>query len=104
MQNLRNMIASEIRLDESTRETRHFEGLDPLLRKSVDDFGGHADDMGALVGCDVVLSCMIYVLVKANMAEIPVYLSMISYFTLDQHQEDFEYVNTTLQAATLFIK
>ena len=60
--------------------------------------------MGALVGCDVVLSCMIYVLVKANIPEIPVYLSMIGYFTLDQHQEDFEYVNTTLQAATMFIR
>ena len=104
MQSLRNEIASEIRLDESTKATRHFEGLDPLLSKSVHDFGGHADDMGALVGCDVVLSCMIYVLVKANIPEIPVYLSMVGYFTLDQHQEDFEYVSTTLQAATMFIR
>ena len=77
------MIASEIILDESTKETRHFKGLDPILSQSRSNFGGHGEEMGALVGCDVVLSCMIYVLVKANMPEIPVFLSMVSYFTLD---------------------
>ena len=61
-------------------------------------------DSAEVIGCDVLLSRLIYVLVKANIPDMPVYLSIIGYFTLEHRQQDFEYMNTTLQAAIMFIR
>ena len=81
-----------------------FTELDFIIDDYIDSLNLSTTDTGELAGCDTILSCLIYVLVKANIPEIPVYLSMISYFTLEQHQQDFEFMNTTLQAAIVFIR
>ena len=60
-----------------------FTGLDDIIDDYIDSFNLSTTDTGELAGCDLILSCLIYVLVKANIPEIPVYLSMISYFTLE---------------------
>ena len=85
-------------------QNSEFTGLDFIIDDYIDSLNLSTTDTTELAGCDVILSCLIYVLVKANSPEIPVYLSIISYFTLEQHQQDFEFMNTTLQAAIVFIR
>ena len=63
-----------------------FTGLDTLILDCIDSLDLYAIENVEIVGCDVLLSCLIYVLVKANIPDIPVYLSMINYFTLENHQ------------------
>lgn len=52
---------------------------------------------------DEILSCFIYVIVKAGAYEIPALLTFVCYFTLEEHQDQFDFDKTTLQAAILFI-
>ena len=52
---------------------------------------------------DELLSCFIYVLIKARAFDMPALLTFVGYFTLEAHQDEFDFVNTTLQAAILFI-
>ena len=60
------------------------------------------DDMW--MSSDELLSCLIYVLVKARATDAPALLTFVSYFTLERLQDSFEYVSTTAQAAILFIR
>ena len=52
---------------------------------------------------DEILSCFIYVLIKARAFDMPALLTFVGYFTLEEHQDEFEFVKTTLLAAILFI-
>mmetsp|Transcript_6213 Transcript_6213/g.8302 ORF Transcript_6213/g.8302 Transcript_6213/m.8302 type:complete len:111 (+) Transcript_6213:687-1019(+) len=52
---------------------------------------------------DEILSCLIYVLVKARATDMPALLTFVGYFTLEEHQDEFDFVRTTLSAAVLFI-
>ena len=59
------------------------------------------------MGSDELLSCFIYILVKASSHEMPALLTLISYFTLeqdDQTQNDFDFVSTTFNAAIQFVR
>ncbi len=53
---------------------------------------------------DELLSCFIYVLVKSNSTDTPALLTFVSYFTLEELYEEFEYIGITLQASIAFIR
>ena len=79
------MIAAEISTDLSCESSRQFTGLDSIILDCIDSLNVSQTEIAEVIGCDVLLSCLIYLLVKANIPDIPVYLSMISYFTLEHH-------------------
>ena len=63
------------------------------------------------MGSDELLSCFIYILVKASAHELPALLTMIEYFTLEQQvddeglkQDDLDFVSTTFNAAIQFVR
>jgi len=58
----------------------------------------------AFMSSDELLSCFIYVLVKSGSYEMPALLTIINYFTLDEHQFEFEFISTTLNAAVMFVR
>ena len=51
------------------------------------------------MGSDELLSCFIYILVKAGAHELPALLTMVQYFTLEQEDDDLDFVSTTFNAA-----
>ena len=57
-----------------------------------------------MMGPDDLLSCFIYVLVKAHAHDTPALLTLVNYYTLEEHQGEFEFVNTTLSASIQFIR
>lgn len=52
---------------------------------------------------DELLSCFIYILLKSGHAHIPAILTFINYYSLDESQDEFEFINTTLCAAVQFV-
>ena len=56
------------------------------------------------MGPDDLLSCFIYVLVKAHAHDTPALLTLVNYYTLEEHQGEFEFVNTTVSASIQFIR
>lgn len=53
---------------------------------------------------DELLSCVIYILLKSGYADLPAILTFINYYSLDESQNEFEYINTTLRAAVQFVQ
>ena len=51
------------------------------------------------MGPDELLSCFIYVIVKAEACDMPALLTLVEHFTLEEGQDKFEFISTTLNAA-----
>ena len=56
------------------------------------------------MGPDELLSCFIYVIVKAEACDMPALLTLVEHFTLEEGQDKFEFISTTLNAAIQFIR
>lgn len=48
------------------------------------------------MGPDELLSCFIYVLVKANCYDLPALLTLVESYTLEDYQGEFEFISTSL--------
>lgn len=78
-----------------------------VLESTLAEYGYSLDHRKGEIPCitpDELLSCLIYILVKANAIEMPALLSIAGHFTLESRSELFDYMQTTLNAALLFIR
>ena len=48
------------------------------------------------MGPDELLSCFIYVIVKAEACDMPALLTLVEHFTLEEGQDKFEFISTNL--------
>jgi hypothetical protein len=50
-----------------------------------------------------MLPCLIYVIIKAQLKELPALLPLIKLYTLDKRHQEFELMSINLEATTEFV-